>query len=142
MAARFNEPRRSSDSSRCFPRRRHLLARTYTLASAAAPAHWPRAAGRGEAGRAEHALRRRGRQVGVRGGSRPGADSEPAALSGCGPARRGPGAPGSGCGAGGERTVDGGDNAKAPGRPGFLTSREATWMAGGTRDVRSPGAAA
>lgn len=72
MAARFNEPRRSSDSSRCFPRRRHLLARTYTLASAAAPAHWPRAAGRGEAGRAGSVLRTRGRQVGVRGGSRPG----------------------------------------------------------------------
>lgn len=80
MAARFNEPPRSSGSSRCYPCRRHLLARTYTLASAAAPAHWPRAAGRGEAGRAACALRMRGRQVGVRGGSRPWVDPEPAFL--------------------------------------------------------------
>lgn len=94
MAARFNEPRRSSGSSRCFPRRRHLLARTYTLASAAAPAHWPRAAGRGEAGRAGPALRMRSRQVGVRGGSRPGVDPEPAPLGGYGPALCRPELPG------------------------------------------------
>lgn len=94
MATRFNEPRRSSGSSRCFPRRRHLLARTYTLASAAAPAHWQRAAGRGEAGRAGRALRMRGRQVGVRGGSRPGVDPEPAPLGGYGPARCRPELPG------------------------------------------------
>lgn len=135
MAARFNEPRRSSDSSRCFPRRRHLLARTYTLASAAAPAHWPRGAGRGAAGRAGRLVRMRGRQVGVRGGSGPGG-LRARAPSRCGPGGRALGAPAAV--PEGERARDGGNDATAPSRPGPLTCWRASGVLGVTRDVRSP----